>query len=105
MKTLSIIILLVGFWGFQASAQTANQKSNFPYQTISKEVQKIQFKNVEHMPAKIVLTNASAFSSKGSAQILARNTSTAERAMVRTGYPSWSISKGVARQQFEKNRK
>jgi hypothetical protein len=102
MKALPIIALLVVFGGFQAVAQTATEKSNYPYHTISKDVQKIQFKNVEHVPAKITMTSPAMTQTKGTAQILAKNEGT-ERKMVRVGYPAWTISKGVARRQFEKN--
>ena len=103
MKALSIIILLVGFVGIQSMSQASRKKSNYPYHTISKEVQKLPFRNVDHLPAKIVLTEAITFSAKGSARILASSKSEAERAVTRRGYPSWTISKGVARQQYERS--
>jgi hypothetical protein len=102
MKALPIIALLVGFVGFGVTAQTST-KSNYPYTIISKDVQKIQFRKVEHIPAKITLVSPVVLQSKGSAQLLAKVADSKERPVVRVGYPAWSISKGVARRQYQKS--
>ena len=103
MKALQIIALFIFFLGSAAMAQSSNEKSNYPYHTISKDVQKIQYKNVEHIPAKIMIVSPSLTQTKGSAQILNKKEISEKRQLVRVGYPSWSISKGVARRQFEKS--
>jgi hypothetical protein len=98
MKKLSIVVLLVGF-GLAATAQSNPRKDNYPYWTISKDVAKLQFKNVEYLPAKILVgdpawtiakiyTPASAKTSRGK--------------VVTSGYPTWMISKGAARHQMER---
>ena len=103
MKALPIIALFIFFLGSAAMAQSSNEKSNYPYYTISKDVQKVQYKNIEHMPAKITMVSPSLTQSKGSAQILNKKEISEKRQLVRVGYPSWTISKGVARRQFEKS--
>ena len=105
MNALPIIALLVGFFAVEAMAQTT-KKSNYPYYTISKEVARLQFKNIEHVPAKITLVSPVLTQSKGSTQLLAKKEELSkERVLVRFGYPAWTISKGVARRQYERSQR
>ena len=103
MKVLAAIVVFICFLGVDAVSQASNEKSNYPYSTISKEVHKIQYKNVKHVPAKITMVSPSLVQSKGTAQLLNKNVKSENRKLVRVGYPAWTISKGVARRQFEKN--
>ena len=103
MKASTITVIIIFFLGFGAMAQSSREKSNYPYHTISKAVQKIQFKNVEHVPAKITMVSPVTTQIKGTAQILTKNEVAVNRKLVRVGYPAWTISKGVARRQFEKS--
>lgn len=103
MKVLAPVVVFLFFLGIEAMAQSSNEKSNYPYSTISKEVHKIHYKNVEHVPAKITMANPSLVQSKGTAQIFNKNIKPESRSLVRGGYPAWTISKGVPRRQFEKS--
>lgn len=104
MKKLSIIFLLSGLVAFTAQAQENKSQDNYPYWTISKDVQRIQFNNVTFLPAKITTGNAGWVTSKG-VHRAAATSEVASGTVAKSGYPSWVISKGVARQQFEKNNK
>lgn len=105
MKKLSIIFLLSGLVAFTAQAQENKERQdNYPYWTITKGVQRMQFNNVTFLPAKITTGNAGWVTSKG-VHRAAATSEVASGTVAKTGYPSWVISKGVARQQFEKNNK
>ena len=102
MKALPICALIVGFLGFNAMAQNTNKKTNYPYHTISKEVAKLPFKNIEHVPAKITLVSPAVTQSKGLVKNFVKEESET-RTVTRVGYPAWTISKAVARRQYEKS--
>lgn len=102
MKAISVCALIVGFLGFNATAQNSNKKSNYPYYTISKEAARLPFKNIEHVPAKITLVSPAVTQSKGNVKNLMKVESE-ERKVTRVGYPAWTISKAVARRQYEKS--
>jgi len=98
MKKISIILLFAVALPFVGSAQT---KDNYPYWTISKDVQRIQYKNVELLPAKITTGNTAWNISKGVAQATASKDANVGK-VTTSGYPTWTISKGVARMNAEK---
>lgn len=103
MKKLSIIFFLSGFVAFAAQAQDNKERQdNYPYWTVSKGVQRMQFKDVTFLPARITTGNGGWVTSKGVHRTAASEV--ASGTVVKTGYPSWVISKGVARQQYERNK-
>ena len=79
------------------------RKSNYPYWTISKDVQRMQYSNVEYTPATIVTGNSTTHLSKGISLASVRRSSEATGTIKMTGMPSSVISKGVARMQYEKS--
>lgn len=85
--------------------QNKMTKSNYPYWTISKDVQRMQYANVEYVPATITTGNSTVHISKGVNLVAARPTSESRGLVKMTGTPSHVISKGVARMQHERNRK
>jgi len=91
------IVLALGLFGFATVlfAQQAPVKDNYPYHTLSKEVQKIQYKDVEYTPAEIKAGDPALTSGKAVQQ----RTEVKDRnvAVVTKGYPTWTISKGIAR--------
>ena len=102
MKAIPICALIVGFLGFNTMAQNSNEKSNYPYHTLSKEAARLPFKNIEHVPAKITLVSPAVTQSKGLVKNFVKE-ERAERTVTRVGYPAWTISKAVARRQYEKS--
>ena len=99
MKKLSIIFFLTGCMAWAAQAQ---EKENYPYWAISKDVQRIQYKDVTLAPAKITTGTGGWVISKGVQQ---PKEEAPKGTVAKTGYPSWTISKGVARKQFENSNK
>jgi hypothetical protein len=99
MKKWGLIILLSGVT-LAASAQETQKKSNYPYWTISKPVQRMQFKNVAYVSALAV--TGKTLVSKGVQQVGKNRSPKHGEAVQMTGYPTWTISKGVARFQVEK---
>lgn len=100
-KSFLLLMLITGTFAIaNAQDQTKNKKDSWPAWTISKDVQRMRFKNVEYTPTVIRTGNADWTVAKGvhrrSAEPATGNVST-------SGYPTWSISKGVARQQAERN--
>lgn len=84
------------------AAQAQDSKSdNYPVWSISKGVQQLQFKNVAFVPAKITTTNQ-VLVSKGVQSIHQQNE--VKGKVVMAGTPAWTISKGVARFQYEATR-
>ena len=98
------MILFIGLTSMPVVAQTnEGKKDNYPYWTISKDVQKLQYRNVIFMPAKVNIGDPARTTGKGAAQLAV---STEKRGTVATsGYPTWMISKGAARQQMERTGK
>jgi hypothetical protein len=97
IKLLAFFILVPVF---MAAAQTTEKKDSYPYWTISKDVQRMQYKNTLHTPVKIALGDVRASVTKS---IHRNNEPVRQGTVIRTGYPTWTISKGVARQQAERN--
>jgi len=101
MKKLSIIFFLTGCMALAAQAQDNAGKENYPYWTISKDVQRIPYRDVTFTPAKITTGTGGWVVSKG----VQRKADGTQGAVAKTGYPSWIISKGAARKQFENSNK
>ncbi|HEY3406206.1 MAG TPA: hypothetical protein VGK59_22620 [Ohtaekwangia sp.] len=102
MKKLSIIFFLTGSLAFAAQAQDGKaRQDNYPYWTISKDVQRIPYGNVTFVPAKITTGTGGWVISKG----VQRKPEEAQGVVTKSGYPSWIISKGAARKQFENSNK
>jgi hypothetical protein len=102
MKKYLIITCLLMLAVVSASAQRT--RSNYPHWAIGNELQKFQFRNVGFVPATII-THTGPRSSKGIAEL--QNTPTRRKRPARvtlSGTPSWVISKGVARVQYEKSK-
>jgi hypothetical protein len=86
-------------------ASFGQQKNSHPYRAISKDVQRLQIKSEWYEPARITTGDVTAISSKGVHQINARRSARHTGSVQMNGTPSWVISKGVARMQYEKNNK
>jgi hypothetical protein len=98
MKKILILAGVMSVFAFSAQAQRSY--STYPYWTLSKEIQKMQFRNTLQVPGTITTTETIA-SSKGVAAH--QKQSTQPKVRVKTsGTPSWVISKGVARIQRER---
>jgi hypothetical protein len=97
MKKLFFILSLLGVGFTSTFAQNIEtKKDNYPYWTISKEVMRMQFKNVKQVPATITTGNSSWIYAKGLQQHHAKYYTTNTGRVVMTGTPVWVISKGVA---------
>lgn len=104
MKRILAGICLVAGFSFAAVAQENAAKSEtYPYHTISKDVQRLQFRNVEFTPARITTGDLLTVSSKGVSRISASRSAATPSNVQLKGMPSHVISKGVARMQYEKN--
>ena len=104
MKKLSIIFFLIGSVAFAAQAQDGKaRQDNYPYWTISKDIQRIAYRDVTFVPAKVTTGTGGWVVSKG-VQRKAVSDET-QGTVSKNGYPSWIISKGVARKQFENSNK
>jgi hypothetical protein len=93
---LAVSLLFLGSGVF--AQQKSSDKSNYPYWTISKEIQRMNFRNTVQQDASISTGNAVVVS-KHVNKINARPVRTG--IVVRTGTPASVISKGVARWQIE----
>jgi hypothetical protein len=99
MKRTALILLFGALGAFTAQAQDSSKKDSYPFWTLSKDVQRIQYKNIQFTPSTVVTGNGQWVISKGVHQAqeapVAANVQTG-------GRPTWFISKGVARFQAEK---
>lgn len=102
MKKIGLILLLAGVATLTYGQDTPVRKDNYPYWAISKGVQKMQFKDVTFAPAKVSVGDVAVTSSKGVNRIQAASTTDRTAVVRTTGYPTWTISKGVARMQAER---
>lgn len=101
MKKLGIMMFLMGCVVVAASAQTGDKKDNAPI-WISKDVQRLQFRETGYTPPVITTGTAASVVSKGVAAAGARRTARPAVRVVTGGTPSWVVSKGVARMQAER---
>jgi hypothetical protein len=85
---------------FVVNAQDSKQET-YPYWTISKGVQQLQFKNATYVPSIAVSGENSIVVSKG-VHTAGRSQSKVNGTVRKTGPPSWVISKDVARMRQEK---
>jgi hypothetical protein len=97
MKHLSVLIC---FNLFIAAGALAQKTASYPLHVISKDIQRMQFKNVAYKPS-IILTGNAITTSKGIHRINANANNTPTGYVVMTGRPSFVVSKGVARWQDE----
>lgn len=99
MKRILLILSFIGVASLTTHAQSL-EKSNYPHWTISKGVQKIQFKNIEYIPAEVTTGSSSIAVSK---DIQKANRPAESSGVVTTsGTPDWVVSKGVARVQVKR---
>lgn len=103
MKKLTLVFFFAGITAMVANAQDA-PKSSYPYWTISKDVQRMQYKNTIFTPA-VISTGDAVPVSKGVQQLQANKTSRRKDMISTNGYPTWTISKGAARFQAVRNSK
>jgi hypothetical protein len=99
MKTLMIAALLLTC--FTMNAQDNAKQETYPYWTISKDVQKLQFRNTSYVPAIAATGSNSMVVSKG-VHNAGQPESTITGRVRKTGTPAWVVSKGVARQRMGK---
>lgn len=99
MKKLVLGLCVMTGVSIVSFGQQANDR---PYPALSKDVQRLQIKDEWYKPAQITTGDVAAVSSKGVHRISKKDEP--RTTYVRTGrMPSWVISKGVARMQYEKN--
>ena len=101
MKKVSLIFLIVAAPLFLRAQDSTTTGSNFPYWTISKDVQRLTYQKTVHAPLTIEVTDISTLVSKN---VHRKKTSDTRHATL-SGYPTWTISKPVARQTVEGNAK
>ena len=104
MKTTVIIFFFVAVATLHAQAQDTKKSDSFPYWTISKDVQRMQYKNIAFVPSTIVTGNNTWAISKGIQRVQADQRPTTSGSVVTGTRPTWYISKGVARFQAERNK-
>lgn len=102
MKKLVLGLCLVTGANLVSFGQQANDRQ---YPAISKDVQRLQIKDDWYKPARITTGDVAAVSSKGVHQISTKDQTPGTTAVRTGGMPSWVISKGAARMQYEKNNK
>lgn len=101
MKKILTLALLLGTISLTANAQRST--SNYPYWAVTKEVQKHQFRNVLYSPANVT-TAGVIVTSKGIANFQANREVRSTAKVKMQGTPSFVVSKGVARKQYESKR-
>jgi hypothetical protein len=97
-----VLLVLFAFIAWSSSAQdTVSRETTFPVWTISKPVQQLQFKNTLFTPARVYTGNAWIMAKDVHQLQLVKQRKTFYK--VKHGnLPSTSISKGVARMQYER---
>ena len=101
MKKLGLMMFLVGCVAFASFAQPGDKNDKAPI-WISKDVQRLQFRETGYTPAVVTTGTAASVVSKGVAAAGARRTARPAVRVVTGGTPSWVVSKGVARMQAER---
>jgi hypothetical protein len=104
MKKIIAGLYLIAGVSLNVFAQEGKTKTNYPYHLISKDVQRLQFRNYEFVPARISTGDLATLSSKGVNQINAKKATQQTGTVVTGGTPSWVISKGMARMQYERKK-
>lgn len=99
MKKLVLGLCVMMGASIVSFGQQANDRQ---YPAISKDVQRLQIKDEWYKPARITTGDVTAVSSKGVNRI-SKKAETRTTSVRTGGTPSWVISKGVARKQYEKN--
>jgi hypothetical protein len=104
MKKVMMGLCLGVFASISVFGQTpaSEKKTTYPYWTISKDVQRMQFRDYQMEMPRITTGNV-VFSSKGIHRFTTKQEASGTVQM--TGMPSYIISKGVARMQYERNQK
>jgi hypothetical protein len=100
MKKILALAVLMSAVVFGAQAQRST--STYPHWTISKEIQKQQFRNVIYTPSVLTTSSDARVASKGIVAVQNRGTAVRTGRVSTGGTPSFVISKGVARKQYEK---
>ena len=96
-------ILFIAF-SFISAAALAQQTESYPTWTISKDVQKIQFRNSLYTPADVKTATTLPYA-KAIATLNNRQSQKESVAVRMDGMPSSVIQKGVARAQYERSGK
>ena len=99
MKKITILLALMIAATFTFAQAPEGNKSNYPYWTISKDVQRLQFRNETFQPAIIKVGNAMRLSSKGISYVAMGKRQSNQTVVKMTGTPSQVFSKGIARIQ------
>jgi hypothetical protein len=104
MKTLVLSMLFSAGVCFTSFGQAPQQTVSYPYWTISKDIQRMVFRNSVYVPARITTGDLLKVSGKGVHAISVKSDDNATKPQpVKTnGTPSWVVSKGVARWQYER---
>jgi hypothetical protein len=101
MKKLGLMMFLVGCVAFASFAQAGDKNDKAPI-WISKDVQRLQFRETGYTPAVVTTGMAGPVVSKGVAAAAARRSARPAVRVVTGGTPSWVVSKGVARMQAQR---
>lgn len=104
MKKVTLVLFFASLMAVAANAQDAPRSSSYPYWTISKDVQRMAYKNTILTPA-VISTGDVVPVSKGVQQLQVNNTPRRKGMVSTNGYPAWTISKGAARFQAQRNSK
>jgi hypothetical protein len=105
MKKIIMILCCTFASAFVFAQADEGKKSNYPYWTISKDVQRLQFRDIEFQPINITTGTQIIPVSKG-VSFMHTNRNPQRAVVVKmTGMPSSVISKGVARMQYEREMK
>jgi hypothetical protein len=98
MKRFMMVCVLASA-AFVANAQQKDAQDNYPYWTISKAVQRVQYKDVAHTPATVTVKDVSSTVSKN----VKRSEHEGSSAIVVTGKRPSSSLKGVAAMRAAKS--
>jgi hypothetical protein len=98
MKRFMMVCVLASA-AFVANAQQKDANDNYPYWTISKAVQRVQYQDVVHTPATVTVTDVATTVSKD----VKRSESFGSSTVVVTGKRPSSSLKGVAAMRASKN--
>jgi hypothetical protein len=104
MKRIIAGFCLIAGFSMGAFAQDGSVKTHrFPLHTISKDVARLQFRNTEYVPSKMMTGDVILVSGKGVNRFSTNRKATPSVAVTTGGTPLWVVSKGVA--QFQSKRK